>query len=79
MQLKKMYRLSENLNEIKRKSDYRYAAEPMSGEEKTAWIKAVKQWVSRGYKSRIYIEIKETKYACESISLLVLEAFWGRF
>ena len=45
IQVKKMARLSENLNEIKRKSDYRYAAEPLTSEEKTAWIKAVKQWV----------------------------------
>lgn len=45
MQVKKMARLLNRLNEIKRKSDYRYAAEPMSNEEKTAWIKAVKQYV----------------------------------
>jgi hypothetical protein len=45
VQVKKMAGLLNNLNEIKRKSDYRYAAEPMSDEEKTAWIKAVKKYV----------------------------------
>lgn len=45
VQVKKMSKLLNSLNEIKRKSDYRYAAESMSNEEKTAWIKAVKQYV----------------------------------
>lgn len=45
MQVKKVVKLSDCLNEIIRKSDYRYAAEPISDEEKTAWIKAVKQCV----------------------------------
>ena len=45
MQLEKIRKLSADLNEIKRKADYRYSSEPMSDDEKTAWIKAVRHWV----------------------------------
>jgi len=38
-------KLSKNLSEIKRKSDYRFSNELMTGEEKVAWIKAVRLWV----------------------------------
>lgn len=45
MQYEKLKKLLYDLNEIKRKADYRYYHESMSGDEKIAWIKAVKQWV----------------------------------
>lgn len=35
-------KLSKDLSEIKRKSDYRYSSETLTDEEKVAWIKAVK-------------------------------------
>jgi hypothetical protein len=45
VQLNKIRELSHHLSEIKRKSDYRFSSEESSKDEKTAWIKAVKQWV----------------------------------
>lgn len=45
VQLSKIKKLSHHLSEIKRKSDYRFSNEDSSSEEKTAWIKAIKQWV----------------------------------
>jgi hypothetical protein len=45
VQLDKFKRLLELLNEIKRKSDYRFANQPKNDEERIAWIKAVEKWV----------------------------------
>jgi len=45
VQLDKYKKLLNLLNEIKRKSDYRFVNEPKSDEEKVAWIRAVEKWV----------------------------------
>jgi len=45
IQSSKIKALTEHLDEIKRKHDYRFSSEKWSNEEKTAWIKAVKLWV----------------------------------
>ncbi|MDI3312595.1 MAG: DUF6062 family protein [Thermoanaerobacterium sp.] len=45
VQLDKFKMLLNLLNEIKRKSDYRFVDEPKSNEERIAWIKAVEKCV----------------------------------
>lgn len=51
VQLDSLSRLSDQLQEFIRKSDYRYAQE-LPGVERDAWIRAIQLWVgSLGYKS----------------------------
>ncbi|MCM8901116.1 hypothetical protein KVG29_07730 [Caldicoprobacter algeriensis] len=45
VQLDKFKMLLNLLNEIKRRSDYRFVDEPKSNEERIAWIKAVEKCV----------------------------------
>ena len=45
IQLYNLKRLSKNLDEIKRKSDYRFSHESKPEDEKIAWITAVRHWV----------------------------------
>ncbi len=45
---KKYQQLRQNLSEIKRKNDYRYADEPWTEKEKTAWKQVVKLTIDQG-------------------------------
>ncbi|MEZ0536950.1 hypothetical protein ACAG39_06815 [Caldicellulosiruptoraceae bacterium PP1] len=45
IQIQKITNIQKNLKEIKRKSDYRFSNEPLSLDEKVAWITAVKLFV----------------------------------